>query len=306
MNSLISVIIPSTGNKITLKRLLDSILIQQLSPQVVVVVNNTTIERFKELKSSLKYSFEILWSYSEKKGVNIARNKGIALASSEIILFLDDDCSLRGPLFLNQHLLVHAKKNEVFALGGGYTLLEPSRFWDRVYNYLQMKWFVIGARELNARSLLGGNFSVKARLLREFGLSFDESIIYGGSEYEFFVKANRLGLVMEANMPDVVHHTSESLKSIVRKHYLQGRGSALISKKYPDHKSQGANSITDPLQSVLFNFSLVMLNYVFWFGHDVAQGRGVKVVLRMMGDGYRALNFKRYQILNKISKKMSR
>jgi glycosyltransferase involved in cell wall biosynthesis len=305
----ISIVIPSLGATDNLKRVVDSIRAQDIASEnieVLIVLNGVAESAAVQLRILFgSCAFPLVVETLPEKNVNKARNRGIELAQNEVLLFLDDDCALPGRHFLTQHLNSHARKVDVFALGGGYALPGGAGFLDHIYNYLQMRWLTLGSLSGSAQFLLGGNFSVKKSMLTAAALRFDETIAYGGSEFEFFVKAHRKGLKMEADLPEVLHHTRESLKGLTRKNYLQGRGAAIIDRKYPDRNPVGGSSITDPAQSFISNVLFLYLNYIFWAGYHAHERKTHKLIFRIFGDAFRAANFYRYEILKKISKIIS-
>lgn len=310
MTNTVSVIIPSLGKESHLVRIAESIRSQDFNPallEVVIVLNGLSDSRCAELKKAIgTCAYSIRVEKIEERSANKARNRGIDLAKNSLLLFLDDDCSLVGRSFLNQHVSAHLRIPTAFGVGGGYALPDSAGFFDRIYNYLQMRWLTLGSlSDGSAQFLLGGNFSVKSSVLAGNNLRFDDGIAYGGSEYEFFVKAHALGLEMCSDMPDVRHHTSETLRSLSRKHFLQGRGAAIIDQKYPGRKAVGGKSITDPSQPALTNVLLLYFNYVFWAGYHAHQKRIHLLFTRILGDTFRAFNFYRYEILKKISGQIS-
>lgn len=304
MNSQISVVIPTLGNNVNLERVLNSLARQELADgmkiEVIVAINGISvgnayeglIKRFGELAQ---------FYFLAEKGVNIGRNHGLNQAQGAIILFLDDDCELQDKRFLFRHLRFHTANPDVFATGGGYVVAADSGIYDEIYNSLQMHWFNAGIIDStagpNTRFLLGGNFSIKAAMLRTLGFNFDEKITYGGSEFEFFKKALAKDLLMYVNDDDVIHHTHETLWTLTKKIYRQGRGKALIDKKYPVGES------FKPWPEMNYARKLLRLyfNYVFWCGYYFYQKEYLRILIHMFKDGCSAINVLRYKFLEKIS-----
>lgn len=309
MNRGLSVIIPSTGNIDSLKKLFLSVGIQDLVVaefEILLILNGMSEINFLEIKKALfTNAFPVKFIFITQKGANIARNTGIKSAAFPILLFLDDDCSLLDRGFFSAHLKLHSQKPELFAVGGGYLAADDSRFFDRLYNYLQMKWFVLGSISGTTRFLLGGNFSAKAEVLESTGLQFDNAIAYGGSEYEFFVRACDINLKMETCIFDVIHRTHENVLSLTKKIHKQGRGGAIIELKYPGRSSVGAKSITDPQQSLVANLFFVYFNYVFWAGYYSHMKTRHKLIGRLGSDLLNAVNYYRYKLLGRITREIS-
>lgn len=298
----ISVIIPSLGNQQNLKTVLDSIMVQDIQDyEVLLVINgiNDSDER-RELAQFVKnYPEHIRLFFLDAKGINLARNYGIERAQSEVLFFLDDDCQLSYKSFLKDHVSYHNQHAEVFAYGGGYTLSPAARYFDVVYNDLQMRWFLSGLMEAPAvKFLLGGNFSVKSSLIKANAIYFDESIVYGGTEFDFFTHAHLSALKMYMNQLNLFHLTRESFFSLTRKLYKQGKGKAIVDSKYPASvaKEVGEESGADSEH----RWILAYFNYVFWFGYYRQLKSECKFILHIASDCLNKINFLRFKALQKI------
>jgi glycosyltransferase involved in cell wall biosynthesis len=111
---LISVIIPAYNVEKTLGRCLESVLAQNYAPFEVIVVDNNSKDKTKEIildfkknNKKVKYIFEGI------KGRTSARNAGIKNADGEIIVMLDADClvpmnwiwEISGPIIRGEELV---------------------------------------------------------------------------------------------------------------------------------------------------------------------------------------------------------
>ena len=308
----ISIIIPTLGDLENLQRLLTSIQKQKFSGppeifEVIVVVNGTksqgTDAEFQQF-STLFGPF-LKFQFLTQMGVNVARNAGLKQAQAAIVLFLDDDCELNEPYFLSRHISFHHKHPAVFATGGGYQVPLGAGRLDEVYNLIQMHWFGSGlnypGQNEITRYLLGGNFSIKARSTDPQKLIFDEQIIYGGSEAEFFKRAGLLKLELRANSFDVLHHTRENIFSLTRKLYKQGRGKALIEEKYPEASAAVENEPAGRSD----NWLQLGFNYAFWCGYYFYRKDFFRIILHVLKDGIAALNTARFRTLSGISKRLA-
>lgn len=299
----ISVIVPTLGDFEKLQRLLVSAQKQKFFSasdffEILVVVNGVkagTLQKIDLLSEEFLKVIKV-----EEKGVNKARNAGLREARASILLFLDDDCEIQDPYFLARHIRFHAEHPAVFATGGGYQLPADCGRFDVFYNSIQMRWFFSGlvqpGQNQKACYLLGGNFSIKAHVALEQKLLFDERIKYGGSESEFFRKAGLLGLELRANSFEVLHHTHETVISLSRKLYKQGRGKALIDEKYPD-TTFGAIAETDAGPQ--------LFNYVFWWGYYSYRQEYLRIIPHLFKDVFGLLNVTRFRLLSGISKRLA-
>ncbi|OFZ29653.1 MAG: hypothetical protein A2622_10535 [Bdellovibrionales bacterium RIFCSPHIGHO2_01_FULL_40_29] len=267
----ITVIIPTLGELKKIKILLDSLQNQKVKSdfEVVIIDNSCDENKHSQLQKLVSgYRLFLRLVKTEKKGVNIARNKGLDLSLSNLCLFIDDDCWLHDSLLLEKHISWHQQDKAVFGIGGYYALPENAGYFDKSYHTNQMRWLLRGTYGLSGnetRYLIGGHFSVKKDLVTTHQLRFDEQIVYGGSELGLFLLAYHLGLKMRLENLTVIHNTSESLSSLTKKLYKQGRGKAKIR----DDIDYGSIGISKEGASLDYWYRAldVYLSLVFWFGY---------------------------------------
>lgn len=300
----ISVVIPSTGNLLNLNKLMHSLKKQNgiEACEILLVLNNCDLNKrikCEELITILPQNLTI--HFNDHVGVNAARNYGISHAKNSIILFLDDDCELFDFNFLKKHAEMHIKYSEVTAIGGGYVVTDKSSALDKIYNHRQMAWLFEGIKEKNEASyLLGGNFSVKKNIIVSGNLYFDENIIYGGSELDFFRKLEIAGFKNSYIDLDVIHNTDENLYTVIKKIYLQGRGKAYIDFKL------GTKLESTVIKPYFFDkgVSNKLLDYFFWLGYYSYQGKKYRVILHLFKEIYKLVSKSRYEALDSIDKKI--
>lgn len=302
----ISVIIPSTGYLPAVTRLLDSVYRQKISAgafEVLLILNGVAPEDRTALRGRLGVYPGLRLFFLEEKGASGARNHGLEQATAPVLLFLDDDCELAQPYFLEEHLHFHRKHPAVFAVGGGYQLPLGSGFWDEVYNDLQMRWMHAGRIGEGMSYLLGGNFSVKSGQVQRYGLRFDPFIRYGGSESDLFRRAAGEGLRMEYLDLDVIHHTRESLRSLTRKVFKQGAGKAHTDAKQPltdGEAGSSAESGAEPV-SIVRQLCRLYFNYIFWAGYYRYQRRSWRLLGHLLRDLGGRLQLYRYRALDQVN-----
>ncbi len=86
----VSVIIPSYRRPDYLKRCINALLNQSISPYEIIVVLREEDEESKMVVSEFKNSL-IKTAFVREAGVLIAMNKGLEEATGDIIAFTDDD-----------------------------------------------------------------------------------------------------------------------------------------------------------------------------------------------------------------------
>jgi glycosyltransferase involved in cell wall biosynthesis len=85
----ISVVIPAYNAEAVLRRAIESVLAQTLTPQEILVVDDGSTDRTSEIAGT--YGSKIRYLRQENAGASAARNAGIRAASCEWIAFLDAD-----------------------------------------------------------------------------------------------------------------------------------------------------------------------------------------------------------------------
>jgi len=91
-SALISVIIPAYNSGGTIKQCIESILVQEFDAVEVIIVDDGSEPAFAEMLDAIERSMPaIRVIHSENCGVASARNKGLAAATGEYVMFMDDD-----------------------------------------------------------------------------------------------------------------------------------------------------------------------------------------------------------------------
>jgi glycosyltransferase involved in cell wall biosynthesis len=85
----VSVVIPTLNRCLLLKRAIDSVLNQSVSPNEVIVIDNGSSD--ETINMILTNYPDIIFLTEEKIGVSASRNQGIKKSNSEWVAFLDSD-----------------------------------------------------------------------------------------------------------------------------------------------------------------------------------------------------------------------
>ena len=109
----ISVVIPTYNRCVLLKRAISSALKQTIRSKKIIVVDNGSTDKTYEMISSLFP--QITYIYENRRGVSIARNKGIKNCHSSWIAFLDSD-DVWEPQKLEKQLFFTNNINKKFRL----------------------------------------------------------------------------------------------------------------------------------------------------------------------------------------------
>lgn len=164
----ISIIIPSHNRSVSLKRLLDKLEAQTFPAQFmqVVVIADGCKDGTVSMLQKYKASFDLNYIELAGEGPAVARNKGAALATGKLLLFIDDDIDPSNGL-VEAHIKSHQNKNTVvigylpFAatLKAGFFTLDLRSWWEHKFRQMHH----LGYR-YSYEDLLSGNVSLSAKL----------------------------------------------------------------------------------------------------------------------------------------------
>ncbi len=228
---MISIVVPTLNRPQSLVKLVGSLQSQIVTTPMEILIVYNTKEDAAHCPVSPSPQLKIL--VAPQTGVNWARNTGVRAALGSVVLFIDDDCLIISPHFVQKHYDLHQQNPQLAALGGPYVLASQSSFWDRVYQINNELWIEANLiPHERSHALLGGNASYKKNVFVP-GYFFTEEITYGGSETPLntllALKYGPLGFYKDLTLE---HRTSMGLYSLLRKASRQGRGAALQTQMY--------------------------------------------------------------------------
>lgn len=175
-----SVVIPTFNRRDQLVDVLRALAHQDTSASFeVIVVSDGSTDGTDEYLRSDKTPVPIVTRFQQNRGPAAARNVGIASASGEYVVFLDDDV-VAGPSLLRAHLDAHRR------LGDAVVVIGPMRdpddrvlsswvAWEQEMLAKQYDAMERGDYGATARQFYTGNASVRLQHLRATG-GFDTSL----------------------------------------------------------------------------------------------------------------------------------
>lgn len=231
MNYQITVCVCSQGLEKHLHRILTSLSRQNFKGAYKVLVlgdfkedffrdNQFSNIKFKESNFKKFLSlFDLKFLPIKEKNISIIRNRGLKeLANSELVYFLDEDCSLSHSNHL-QKTYDSYQKGQWDLLGNPYQCTAEA-FFAKAYNHLCNMWFTLG-RGQSIPHLLGGNLVV-GKIAFEKGLSFSENYKFGGEEIDFASQAVLKNLRIQTSTElSVNHHCSHDAKKFFLRSWQQ-------------------------------------------------------------------------------------
>lgn len=194
----ISIIIPTKNRIFELKRFIDSLNQQTITPAELVVADASQNNIQKELRKYLNADISLVYLHFPKSpGTNFQRNKAIKIVKYDIVFLFDDDIVLE-PDYLAKTLAIYKKYPDCAGVVGRITNIYPPKgelakiklsIMDFIYYFWQLSYFSRDGRirmsglptypfkakkVVRTTIMCGGCMSVKNNLLKKY--LFDEKL----------------------------------------------------------------------------------------------------------------------------------
>ncbi len=191
----ISIIVCAHNEAAYITACLMSLLAQTRRPDEILVINNASTDRTRQLASALP---DIRVIDEPRKGLTIARERGRRESRGELLVYIDADC--RAPVtWLERIERRFAADASLLALSGNYRFYD----WDWLGRLLLRAYdFTLGpATHVLVKHILrigvvfyGGNFAVRRDALDRIG-GFDTTIEFHGEDTNLGRRLSRIGNV---------------------------------------------------------------------------------------------------------------
>jgi glycosyltransferase involved in cell wall biosynthesis len=235
---LVSVIIPVYNGEPYLSNAIDNILAQTYRPIEIVVVNDGSTDNSDAV--ARRYKKDIVYAVQENRGPGAARNKGLLLASGNIVAFLDvDDLWSENKLSVQLADLTSDASVEI-VLG----LTQVMRLRTSQEDKLNFeKW----GDPICVLSLAAGVF--RRSVFDKVGF-FDETLYYG-EDVDWFMRARETGvkitILQEVGLFYRLHASNMTLDAVQRDKYL-----VRAYKKSLDRRRGSGDGMIAPLAKVVY------------------------------------------------------
>lgn len=231
----LSVVVPTYNRLDRLRQVLAALECQTYprSNFEVIVVSDGSTDGTHEFLRTLTTPLQLRAVVQKNQGPAVARNRGIAEASGELVLFIDDDV-VPVPTLLAEHVQTHAAHaDEVVVLG---PMLEPDDFdmapwvrWEQAMLVKQYEAMERGDWAPTARQFYTGNTSLPLRYLVESG-GFDGSF-RRAEDVELAYRLAERGLRFVFNGRAVgLHYAVRNFRSWMEIPYAYGRNDVVFSR----------------------------------------------------------------------------
>lgn len=231
----------------------------------IIVVNNNSQDDTQAVASSFQKLFPRFQLLSEtRQGLSFARNCGVAAASGDILVFLDDDVEV-GADWLEQ--LTKPLSDNTIGVVGGKVLpygAEVPSWLPREYTYL-VSVFDPSDTACDLLMVMGGNSAMRRTVIQKVGL-FDPKLgrkgtkLLGGEEVDLFHRIKKAGYRVFYNPEAVIFHKIQNKLNreyIVNYAYWLGVSEANVDKQIVSR----LRFVLKFVRSLLFGWSLFPLLY---------------------------------------------
>ncbi len=278
-NPLASVCIPVYNRPKDVQGLLPQLQEQSYTNFEVILVDDGSTPPLSDNITPEMYAYPITLVRLEKQGgVARARNQLINHAHGEIILFLDSDCVLCDPQWIEKHVRFHQNPRHFSKISTEDCFVLHSRVIGLHTTYAghsdgYSNWFVsCGKRPYEARNhhVPTNNTSVRKALFEKTG-GFDESLVVAeDADWAFRCLQQGVRLFYVPDMP-VQHRDRNSFRAVWEHYHTIGKYALAVREK----NHQSPYKILYPynrLTSWLYLLSLPTLMTVYitlkWLLHD--------------------------------------
>ncbi len=196
-----------------------------ISVVVSTYENSQSITRCLESIAQQRVNFDVqvIQARSQNYPTRLAHAK---TARHEVILFLDDDCVLPHPEYLQSVVSFMQTNYEIQLAGGQYLNSASSGYFDRAYNFMCFLWIIShspvrSSGAFKVHNLLGGCLIIRKSI--QDIVPFQDPQFWGGEDTHFVRRCQGAGLQCFYDTSlSVVHSDSGSVKKWIRRGLLHG------------------------------------------------------------------------------------
>ncbi len=266
----ISVVIGTYNQQAVLKKTLESLFHQTLSPELyeIQLIDSSSFDGTDKMIEGLNPTCRFDYVRVENQGKAAARNIGIHKASGEIILLTDADMIAK-PGLLEEHL--HAHERPENACYEGLTINPDGKPYIRArlrpYQKLAFSYF------------LTGNISIRKQTIVTAGL-FDENFKgYGWEDIELGYRLKKMGVpLFYLPSAENFHDHPVSVEGMIERKFEMGKSAALFLRKHPNFEVRmfiGMN----PLAMGIFHFIKIHPSLLEQIRHKTARSKFYRYLL---------------------------
>jgi GT2 family glycosyltransferase len=241
----ISVVVPTYNRLDQLRRVLEALAAQDVREEFeVIVVSDGSTDGTDQYLTGGRTPLEVRPILQTNSGPAAARNAAIALASGELVVFVDDDV-VADPGLLRAHHDAHAGDDALVTIGPMLNpvdhVMAPWVRWEQTMLARQYDSMVAGRFEPTARQFYTGNAAVRRHRLAAVN-GFDTAFRRAEDiELAFRLEANGVRFVF---LPNAVayHYAERTYESWRSNAYAYGRNDIVFARDHGHTWIYTANS----------------------------------------------------------------
>lgn len=231
MNPKVSVIIPVYDGEKTLKQCLTSILNQTYKNYEVIVVNNNSTDKTKDIikefqKKKKSKNKKIKYLFEKQRGRGVARNTGIKKAKGKIIAMTDSDCIVPKD-WLEELTKPIIYENESVVMGFEKDLIK--NFWTKNIQKANWKFFKRNLHGKYISHIDTKNFAIKSSIMKK--LMFDSGL-KAFEDFDFYLRLKKIAEVRFKPSIMAGHNHKSSFIDVIKINFNRAYWTTKIFDKY--------------------------------------------------------------------------
>ncbi|MBU1051269.1 MAG: glycosyltransferase [Nanoarchaeota archaeon] len=252
MKPKISIIVPVYNDEDNLMHCVSELRNQKVKEKFEIIVIEDGSK--SDIKEKLKKFGNVRYFWKKNGGPASARNLAIKKAKGEFIAFIDSDCVADKEWLKFLYSELKSKKNNIGVIG------KIKNYYDNTFSKalhtLEFNWWG-GESYIEVEVAITCNSIFRKKDLEAVGLF--GSFKYYGEDIDLGQKLVRKfdKKILYSPKPEIRHKTKGTLKNLVRKMNLSGKGFYLTRTRYP--KMKFASLLKN---KVLFSVALLFLPFV--------------------------------------------
>lgn len=265
-----------------LHRLLFSLLNQTVFPKRVIVIDNNSSDRTKNVVQSFSKVLPVEYFKEEKVGIPFARNRALDEARSKLLAFIDDDCEAETN-WVEEILKAHKKYPRVAAIQGRAVSVPKGSLVSILFETNYLFWLSSNIYEDKYINVCDTkNLSLKVGVLRRLKIRFDISF-KRGSDMDFAKQLQDVRQrILYLDLIQVYHRERRDLVSFAKQIYQSGCAQVKIDFKWPGYqqifKESDKQNYAKIIKNIGFglpNYKKELIKHLFWLNNRLF-GLGTK------------------------------
>jgi len=228
----LSIVIPAYNSEKTLRQCLDSVLSQTCKDYEVIVVDNNSTDKTKDIiKERRSMSGRLKYVFEPVKARGAARNTGEKAAGGDIILMTDSDCVVPRDWAIR---IIEPIIHGGYAAVQGFEKSVSGDYWSAYRTIKAREKFEDIKEGLVIGKIDTKNFAITKEALSIIGYTARK--YFSGNDTELSIRIAKNNVRVKF-LPDIAveHFHPDSLRLVIKKQIYRGRWTAIISRDNIDY-----------------------------------------------------------------------